>query len=46
MTDASLLTLHHNTQCSTCQFRMTLSKESSESLRTQCASWLKRYNCQ
>jgi len=38
MTDASLLTLHHNTWCSTCQFRMTLSKESSKSLRTQYTS--------
>ncbi len=38
MTDASLLTLHCNTQCSICQFRITLSKELSESLRTQCAS--------
>jgi len=46
MTDASLLTLHCNTWCSTCQFRMMLSKESSESLRTQCASWLKKHNCQ
>jgi len=46
MTDANLLTLHCNIQCSTCQFRITLSKESSELLRTQCASWLKRHNCQ
>ncbi len=46
MTDASLLTLHCNTQCSTCQFRMILSKELFKSLRTQCASWLKKYNCQ
>jgi len=46
MTDASLLTSHYNTQCSTCQFRMILSKESFKSQRTQCISWLKRYNCQ
>ncbi len=46
MTDANLLTLHCNTWCSTYQFRMTLSKELSESLRTQCTLWLKRYNCQ
>jgi len=46
MTDANLLTLHYNTQCSTCQFRITLSKESFKSLRTQCTSWLKRYNYQ
>jgi len=44
MTDANLLTLHCNTQCSTCQFRMTLSKESFELLRTQCALWLKKHN--
>ncbi len=37
MTDADLLALHCNTQCFTCQFRMTLSKKSSELLRTQCA---------
>jgi len=37
MTNVNFLTLHHNTQCSTCQFRITLSKESSELLRTQCA---------
>jgi len=46
MTDASLLTSHCSTQCSTCQFRMMLLKESSESWRTQCVSWLKKYNCQ
>jgi len=38
MTDISLLTLHCNTQCSICQFRMTLLKELFESLRTQCTS--------
>ena len=46
MTDVSLLTLHYNTQCSTYQFRIMLSKKLSELLRTQCTSWLKRYNCQ
>ena len=46
MTDANLLTLHCNIWCSTCQFKMTLSKELSELLRTQCASWLKKHNCQ
>ncbi len=38
MINANLLTLHCNTQCSTCQFKIILSKELSESLRTQCAS--------
>ncbi len=46
MTDVSLLTLHCNTQCFTCQLRIMLSKELSESLRTQCTLWLKKYNCQ
>ncbi len=36
MTDASLLTLHYNTQCSTCQFKIILSKELFKSLRIQC----------
>ncbi len=38
MTDANLLILHCNTQCSTYQFKIILSKELSESLRTQYAS--------
>jgi len=46
MTDANLLTLHCNTQCSTCQFRMTLLKELFKLLKTQCTSWLKRHNYQ
>jgi len=44
MINARLLTLHHNIQCFTCQFRIMLLKKSSESLKTQSTLWLKRHS--